>query len=161
MTWQLHPVSRFGDHVQAWDTLQRASTDTPFLESAFLRPLLDVFGSGREVLALHRSAGGVDAAAILQPRGRGRWETFQPSQLPLGPWVGASGDDLGALMHSLMHALPGFALGLGATQLDPRLIARPAESAAVRTMDYIHTSWLDVSGRFDDYWEARGKNLRH
>ena len=160
MTWQLHPISRFGDRVQVWDALQRATTDTPFLESAFLRPLLDVFGSGKELLALHRNGGGVDAAVILQPSGRGRWATFQPSQLPLGPWVGACGDDLGARMHSLVRALPGFALGLGATQLDPRLVARPAQSAALRTMDYINTSWLDVSGRFDDYWEARGKNLR-
>ena len=50
MTWQFHPCSRFNEHASTWDALQRASTDTPFFESAFITPLLDIFGSGRELL---------------------------------------------------------------------------------------------------------------
>jgi hypothetical protein len=160
MTWQLHPSSRFADHVATRDALQRASTDTPFLESAFLAPLLAEFGSGRECIAFHHGAAGIDAAAILEPLGGGRWQTIQPSQLPLGAWLCRPEADLGAQMQGLMRALPGIVLGLGATQLDPRLVARPESSDALRTMDYIRTSYLDVSGSFDDYWEARGKNLR-
>ena len=162
MTWQISPCARFAEHAAAWDALQAATTNTPFLESGFLRPLLQQFGSGREMLALHRSgtAGELDAAAIVRPTGRGMWETFQPSQLPLGPWLAAPGVGLETRLRSLITALPGLALGLGATQLDPRLQPRPEDSAALRCLDYIQTSFIDISGSFDTYWEARGKNLR-
>lgn len=166
MPWQILTATRLADHAQAWDTLQQRCTDTPFLASHFLLPLLQHFGSGRELLALKWQGPTLEAAALLAPSGSGlagmqpMWQTFQPSQLPLGPWICAPGADLPGLMQSLVHALPGLALGLGLTQLDPRLLARPADSAALRTQDYISTSWVDVQGPWDAYWEARGKNLR-
>ena len=160
MTWQLFPASRLPEHATAWDALQRATTDTPFLETAFLQPALVEFGSGRELLALHHSAGQLDTAAIVRPVGRGMWETFQPSQLPLGPWLAPAGDDLNQRLRSLVNDLPGLAIGLGATQLDPRLQARPAESREVRLLDYIDTPFISIAGSFDAYWDSRGKNLR-
>jgi CelD/BcsL family acetyltransferase involved in cellulose biosynthesis len=57
--------------------------------------------------------------------------------------------------------MPGPALSLGLTQLDPLLVTRPPQQARVDTLDYIDTAWVDVEGTFDAYWEARGKNLRH
>lgn len=160
MTWALSSCGRFAEHAAGWDALQCATTNTPFLESLFLRPLLEEFGSGREVLAVHRSDGEIDAATILHPVGRGMWETFQPSQLPLGPWVAMAGIDLAQRMRSLLAALPGFGLGLGLTQLDPRLQPRPAERRDLRLLDYVSTSYIDISGTFETYWEGRGKNLR-
>lgn len=160
MTWQLVPASRFAEHAATWDALQRRTTDTPFLESLFLKPLLREFGSGREVLALHGDTLSPDAAALLAPAGRGMWQTFQPSQLPLGPWLSAADRDLADLAGSLVRRLPGLALGLGLTQLDPALIARPDGSNALQTLDYIHTSHVDIAEAFDAYWDARGKNLR-
>lgn len=160
MSWQLIPAARFADHAPAWDELQRRTTDTPFLESAFLVPLLQEFGSGRELLALNTGPGGLTLGAIVRPAGKGMWETFQPSQLPLGPWVAAPDTDLAVAMKSLLHALPGLVLGLGMTQLDPKLQPRPADSDQLHTLDYIGTSFIDIEGPFDAYWEARGKNLR-
>jgi CelD/BcsL family acetyltransferase involved in cellulose biosynthesis len=163
MSWQLVPAHAYAAHAAAWDALQRQCTDTPFLESGFLAPLLQHFGSGREQLALHHSGGRLDAAALLQPGSASvgaMWQTFQPSQLPLGPWLAAPDADLPALTQSLVTALPGLALGLGLTQLDPRLLPRPADAPGLRSQDYIRTSWVDVQGRWDGYWEARGKNLR-
>lgn len=162
MTWQLLPATRLADHAQAWDALQRQTTRVPFLETLFLLPLLQEFGTGRELLALHTAGPGQapDAAALLRPAGRGMWETFQPSQLPLGPWLAAADDDLPERLRSLMSALPGLALGLGATQLDDGLTPRPAARPGTKLLDYISTSYIDISGSFDDYWEGRGKNLR-
>lgn len=160
MSWLLVPASRFSEHAAAWDALQARSTDTPFLESHFIAPLLQQFGSGREMLALHTKDGQTDAATLVRPAGRGMWETFQPSQLPLGPWLSAGTDDLAQRMRSLISGLPGLALGLGATQMDPRLAPRPAEARDLRSMDYIHTSFVEIDGNFDAYWNARGKNLR-
>lgn len=159
MTWRLVPTARFADHAAAWDALQRSLTDTPFLESAFVLPLIEEFGSGREMLALDEAADGLQAAAVVRPAGHGSWETFQPSQLPLGPWL-APPAELQQRMHTLLAALPGLALSLGITQIDPRLQPRPGEGRDLRLLDYIRTSFIDVEGDFDAYWEGRGKNLR-
>lgn len=160
MSWQIFPASQFAAHAPAWDELQQRCTQTPFLESAFLQPLLDVYGSGRELLALHSHSGQLDAAALLQGAGRGMWQTFQPSQLPLGAWLCTADAPLAERAKSLIQALPALALGLGLTQLDPKLLPRPQDSTQLRTMDYINTPWLDVDGPWDAYWDARGKNLR-
>ena len=50
--------------------------------------MLQVFGTGRERVALcEDNAQGLVAAAIVTPRNRWVWETFQPSQAPLGAWI--------------------------------------------------------------------------
>lgn len=160
MTWHTFPIARFAEFANDWDTLQRRSTNTPFLEAAFLQPLLDEFKIGDEHLALHRGPDCWDAAAIVRPVSRGRWQTFQPSQLPLGPWVTPLGGDLQTVMHDLLVALPGIALSLGVTQLDPRLQPTPIRTPGMQVLDYIKSSFVDVTGSFDEYWEMRGKNLR-
>ncbi|MCZ2439611.1 MAG: GNAT family N-acetyltransferase [Burkholderiales bacterium] len=160
MTWTVYPAQELRRFADEWDALQRRSTDTPFLETGFLLPLLDVFGKGMERLAVLREVGTWSAAALLQPIGKGRWESFQPSQLPLGPWVGPPQATQGPELESLMRALPGLSLSLGLTQLDPRLNPRPPEDTRLRTLDYVSTSWVDIEDDFESYWNARGKNLR-
>lgn len=160
MSWKLYPTRRFAEFAAEWDTLQRATANTPFLESAFLAPLLAVFGDGRELLAVHQGSSGMDVAAIVHRVGRGQWETFQPSQLPLGAWIQHKDADVGASARELLSALPGLALSLGLTQLDPRLSSRPQGNKALRLQEYVNTSFIDVAGSFESYWEARGKNLR-
>ena len=160
LSWTLHPAVQLPAHAADWDRLQAATTRTPFLQSAFLLPLLATFGQGGELLALGRAHGQLRAAALLQPKGYGQWETFQPSQLPLGAWVGHGEDDIAAVAHSLLPRLPGLALTLGLTQIDPHLLPRPPDSAAQQTLDYVATAHVPVQGPFDAYWEARGKNLR-
>lgn len=160
MIWQIYPISRFPDFHNVWDELIAKVIPVPFLESGFLQPLLDEFGSGNEILAISGTGANLQAATILC-RGRlGIWQTFQPSQLPLGPWVAQPGSDLIALTKSLIKALPGFALGVGITQIDPKLVTRPPATVGANTLDYIETAWVDVEGDFDTYWNARGKNLR-
>lgn len=132
----------------------------PFLESAFVEPLLATFGTGRERLAVCGAQGRVEAIALVVPRGKGLWESFQPSQLPLGAWLMRPENAWQPLLASLVRALPGFTLGVGITQQDPALLPRPAPDARLHTLDYVPTAWIDVTGTFDDYWNARGKNLR-
>ena len=45
---------------------------------------------------------------------------------------------------------------LGLTQLDPLLAPAP-----IAPIDYIQTARITVTGSFDHYWSARGKNLRN
>lgn len=158
--WDIHPASALGAHAAVWNNLCRETCALPFLETDFLIPLLEVFGNSNEVLAVARNNDEIVAATLLTPNGLGRWQTFQPSQLPLGPWLQRDNQDQEALLKALIHQLPGFNLGVGLTQLDPRFSLRPKNGGHLRTLDYIDTAWVDIDSDFDTYWEKRGKNLR-
>ena len=160
MNWTLQAASAFGTHAESWRTLNLAGPKSPLLEPDFVAPLLTEFGNPRLLLATCTSGGQVAAMAIVNPVRTSVWETFQPSQAPTGMWVQRAGLDQTELLATLMRRLPGFALVLGATQQDPDLAPRPADSGAVQTMDYIDTARITIGGTFDEYWAARGKNLR-
>lgn len=160
LDWTLYPADQFNELAPAWDALEQRTSNLPFLESRFIGPLLEVFSAGDEKLALCRCDSELVAAAIVRKLGAGRWETFQPSQLPLGPLLVSPGLDLEELGATLLTALPGINVSLGLTQLDPLYLARPDSHGPIETLDYIDTAWVDITDSFDDYWNARGKNLR-
>ena len=160
MNWRLSPATAFDANANVWGELHARSATTPLLAYDFVAPLLAQFGNGDELLACCEHEGRVVAMALLAPAGRFSWHTFQPPQAPLGLWLQEPGFAPTALLASLMPALPGVALVFGLTQCDPDLLARPTESSCLRTMDYIDTSRISLTGSFDDYWNARGKNLR-
>jgi CelD/BcsL family acetyltransferase involved in cellulose biosynthesis len=160
MVWTILPIEKFAEYSAQWDTLIRSRPGAPFLESAFLQPLLNVFGTGGERLCVLQENGRLRAAAILQRGRKAIWQTFQPSQLPLGAWITDGHVDLNAACNSLMLQLPGVTLALGVSQVDPRLQKRPADAPKLRAQDYIATAWVDIDSSFDAYWEARGKNLK-
>lgn len=159
-SWEPIPITQFDAHAARWDALQRECANLPFLESGFLKPLLQEFGTGQELLTFGFNDGKPCAAAILTKRRLGVWQTFQPSQLPLGAWVSHTTDNLAELAKSLLHALPGINLNLSLTQIDPLFQSRPDDEPCIKTMDYIDTAWVDIDQAFDTYWEARGKNLK-
>jgi hypothetical protein len=99
--------------------------------------------------------------AILRRAGAGRWETFQPSQMPLGAWIQRPGLPIEPLLAGLTRGLPGFAFMLSVTQQDPDVLPRPKEGPRLTTLDYIQTARITINQTFDAYWEARGKNLKH
>jgi hypothetical protein len=97
---------------------------------------------------------------IVASRRPGVWETFQPSQAPMGAWLMLPGLDYATSGQGLLRALPGFGQLLAITQQDPAIHARPNDRATLRTVDYIKTGCIELLGSFDDYWKARGKGLR-
>ena len=158
--WEVRAADQWAALAGAWDSVNAACGALPFHESRFMSPLLECFGTGDETIALaHRGSTPV-AAALLSRGGATSIATFQPSQLPLGPWLVAAGEDRAALAADLLRHLPGRNLMLALTQLDPRLHPRPEPTPSLETLDYIDTAWIDVAGTYDAYWEARGKNLR-
>jgi CelD/BcsL family acetyltransferase involved in cellulose biosynthesis len=161
MKWKILPASELDRHLSALDALNGTSAGTPLLSPGFMLPLLQEFGTGKEILALHETGNEALALAVLVPHGGGIWETFQPSQGPIGAWLQRPDVPIQPLLSSLLEALPGFALLVGITQQDPDLLPRPAEGDCVTTLDYIHTARVTVEGSFEQYWEARGKNLKH
>ena len=161
MKWTFFPVAQFEQLAPTWNALNEGAGSLPFLHSRFLLPLCEVFGDRNLKLALCESAQGPLAMGIITRKGLAQWETFQPSQLPLGAWVMRPDQDFERLLSGLAKRLPGMALAIGVTQQDPASFRRPAESARLHTLDYIRTAWVPIAGSFDDYWAKRGKNLRN
>jgi CelD/BcsL family acetyltransferase involved in cellulose biosynthesis len=160
MSWIILPASAFEGYKQQWRELNAASAASPLLEPDFVTPLLAEFANGQELLVCYVRERVTLLMGIVVPRRRGVWETFQPSQAPLGIWLQRPGVDAAPLLDSLMRQLPGTPLIFGLTQCDPWHGPRPADSATQNSIDYIDTAHITVEGSFDDYWAARGKNLR-
>ena len=163
MSWHVVPASEFARHAPRWRALHAASAGSPLLTADFVEALLAAFGTGKEMLAWHARGDDTDVMTILVPARFGMWNTFQPSQAPVGLWLQRGGDAPTTLLADLLRALPGPGLALGITQCDPMLMTRPADSATLRSLDYIETARVTLkdAGGFDAYWEARGKNLRN
>lgn len=122
---------------------------------------IDCFGDGREQLLIAEDAGRICAMFVLVPQGKLAWSTFQPSQLPLGAFVTDHTVALTELSRqALRHGLKGLAAVLSLTQIDSRMAPSDEDEPDNRHDHYIETSWIDVTGSFDDYWAQRGKNLR-
>jgi CelD/BcsL family acetyltransferase involved in cellulose biosynthesis len=160
MNWTIVATGQFARHAEQWRTLNRQGPASPLLELEFVEPLLAEFGTGKEILAICKSEQQVVAMAIMKPVRSGAWETFQPSQAPIAMWINLPGWDLDELLNTLIRKLPGLPLVLAIPQRDPFLYPRPADSATLQTIDYVDTARITVVGSFDDYWAARGKNLR-
>ena len=161
--WESHPASALKlspDLADEWDRLNAERGDLPFLRAHAVVLALDVFGNGSERLLVGRKNAIIEALFIVVPTGALRWQTFQPSQLPLGAWVSKSTLSLTDLVRSAMRGPLRFCLAFSVTQIDPYLVLRGEESADSHYGDYIDTGWIDIAGSFEEYWNARGKNLR-
>jgi CelD/BcsL family acetyltransferase involved in cellulose biosynthesis len=163
IAWNNLPASALqqsADLFAAWDRLNAERGDLPFLAAEAILAALETFGQGRERLLIGRQGPAITCMFLLAPLARSSWQTFQPSQIPLGAWVAEARRPLLELARSLIRGPLGFCLSLSITQIDPLFAERPAESADSRSGDYIETGWIDLNGSFEEYWSGRGKNLR-
>ena len=163
LTWRKFPaavLAKDPSMFAKWNNLNAQRLNLPILCAEAMTQALTVFGKGTEYLLVAEHQGAVAAMMVLVPVGIGRWQTFQPSQLPLGAWVAVPEIDLAALCASAMQRGLGLCLVLSVTQVDPLQAARTVDNAQTRHIEYIDTAWIDIEGDFDTYWNARGKNLR-
>ncbi|MBL8392104.1 MAG: GNAT family N-acetyltransferase [Candidatus Accumulibacter sp.] len=144
----------------AWDRLNARRGDLPFLSTDAITAALDSFGTGRERLLVGQQGQGIAAMFLLVRTAAAKWQSFQPSQLPLGAWVADDRLPVLDLARSLIRGPLGFCLLLSITQIDPLHAARPANTADSQSSDYIRTAWTELHGSFAEYWNRRGKNLR-
>lgn len=163
ITWQNLPANDLGADeklLHAWDGLNAERGGLPFLQAYVIALALKIFGDGSERLLIGTQNGEIIAMLIMKTHGKFRWITFQPSQLPLGAWVASLPLRLGDIAKTLLHGPLGFCLTVSITQIDPHLVPRENDSPSIHTIDYIETGWVNIEGSFEDYWSARGKNLR-
>lgn len=161
MKWSFYLVEQFEQLAPTWNGLNSQAGGLPFLDTRFVIPLCRIFGDASLKVGLCENSNQPLAMGIFAKRGPMQWETFQPSQSPLGAWVMQPGAELEAILCALLKALPGSTLAIGLTQQDPACIPRPSASSCLHTLDYIQTAWVEIAGQFEDYWRLRGKNLRH
>ncbi len=161
MEWQVLPANMFENYIGQWDDLNLHGPNSPVLNSAFIKYSLEEFGTGKEVLAIFGDTKNPRAMTILNKAKFGVWDTFQPSQAPLGFWLNSSNEDLTNLLKNLAKALPGIILKIGITQQDPDIYSRPEHKNKISTLDYIQTARVETNIAFTEYWASRGKNLRH
>lgn len=163
ISWKNLPASSLCNDqslIDYWDRLNAEHGDLPFLAADVVNSALKHLADGKERLLVGNLGGSVVAMFLLCPIGKFRWQTFQPSQLPLGAWVCAAHLRLIDVARSLLHGPLGFSLSISITQVDPRIALREDEAPDLKQTDYIDTGWIGVEGSFEDYWNARGKNLR-
>ncbi|MTW14353.1 GNAT family N-acetyltransferase [Pseudoduganella eburnea] len=160
MNWQLYPATAFARHAGQWQALNLASQRSALLHPDFVQALVDQFATQDDWLAICQQEGNIVAMTLLRQRRGGRWNSFQPSQQPLALWLHHPHAPLAALLHGLLRALPGWPLVCNLTQFDPALVARPAEPD-LHCVDALVTARLTIQGSFDDYWQARSRNLRN
>lgn len=159
--WDLVNAGRFDAYAADWDALNDAGPRNPFLASTFMRALLEHFVEPGVRLAMGRRSGSTVAMLLVRPINRFTWACYQPSQLMVAPLVKHDDLALPLLLDGLFAVLPGRPLIVSVTQLDPMLMARPAEGPRTGTLDYIETCQIELpSGPFSHYEEGLSTKLK-
>jgi hypothetical protein len=161
LTWTIAPAAGFDRYAGLWDEIYSAGGQVPVLDSRFVAIALAVFGMGKESIVIGSANGLALAIGIFYKTNLGTWQTFQPSQAPLGPWISRGNLTSEELLASLASALPGLVLGIGLTQQDPDLSPRPANGNLIHTLDYIDTARIWIDRPFSEYWLSRDKKVRY
>ena len=144
----------------SWDHLNLRGLNLPFMTASCWAIATQVFGNGSERLLVGRQGEHVRAMLLVTRTGRLGWQTFQPSQMPLGAWVAEADIDACEMAADALAKGLIVALSLTVSQVDPRHAARRTDGPADEQADYIETAWVEVTGTFEAYWSERGKNLR-
>ena len=161
MTWHFQSaLQAFDKHHQLWDALNAERGGHVLLDSLFVSCLLRHFASDDVLLGIQDETPG--GMVILQKKAKGMWQTFQPSQAPLGL---ISLDQTGiaeTALASLLQSLPGYALQLSVMHQDPdySLFSAINGSGHFETLDYIRTARILLQGTFEEYWQSREGRLR-
>lgn len=161
LRWEFHSAKVFERFAVEWDDIAHEDSRAPVLSAVFLASLLKEFGTGRELIAVGYRRESARAMAVLRRKYGAFWETFHPAQSPLGAWVHRSPDTLESIVQGVLDGLPGFALAIGITGLDPELARRPDDCETVTTQDWSRVSRITLFGSFDEFWASRAKNLRN
>jgi CelD/BcsL family acetyltransferase involved in cellulose biosynthesis len=143
-----------------WDLLNSRHGSHLLLDSAFVGSVVRHFARPDTLLAV---SDGADAAGmVLLERIRpGCWQTFQPSQAPLGLLALSDWRTAGDQLQQLMRKLPGYTISLSVLHQDPEYSAfLPSEgSRNTQWQDYMTTARVTLNGTFDEYWANRSRKL--
>src|SRR5262245_56535015 len=101
MKWRVHKIEALKDFEREWDAINAAGSNLPIQDALFFSLLIQEFGNGRERLAVCEDGSRPVAATLIRRLRFGGWQTIQPSQAPLGPWVQSASVPMEELLYSL------------------------------------------------------------
>ena len=161
MDWELLPIREFRQWSNQWQLLnEQLANNLPVLQPEFISALIDNFSDGNELLAIGKTDKETVAMGIFCQNSPYSWQTFQPSQAPVGLWLCPENKLIKAL-ENLTKKLPGFVLKLDILQQDPDISPPvPEKTKRFEIIDYIQTSQLIINQDFDTYFASLGKNQR-
>lgn len=163
MSWNFYGAyEAFDQYQERWDELNRSQGNHILLDSLFVRSLIRHFSSKDTLLGLSQDPE-IPGMVLVNKIREGFWQTFQPSQAPLGLILLGCKDDVACQMQTLIHGLPGYTLKFSVLQQDPDFTAfqNLEQCKKIEIIDYIETARLSLVGTFEDYWNKRGKNIVH
>lgn len=161
MTWRILPAREaFPEFLDYWNAINAELADHVLLDASFVGLLVEHFATSRTKLAVSMDKS-ERAALLLEPMGRGTWQTFQPPQSPLGLAIFARAEQVPAQAHDLMRLLPSYAVAISVMQQDPAFGFLPSLPTRVQIelVPHIDTGRVAVTGDFASYWRARPRDL--
>lgn len=162
MKWSYRPAR---EHFEAargdWDALNRSQHDHILLDSGFVAPLLSYFGNDNVLLGIGANSSRPGMALVIRKK-VGIWETFQPSQAPLGMFVAGSREKSAQYFPEMLSGLPMPAVQLAILQQDPDFapLSPAVASDKIEPLDFVETARVIVQGSFKDFWTTRSSDLR-
>src|SRR5262249_34302110 len=119
MAWKFKPAAGlFDEAAKDWDSLNARAGNHLLLDSRFVGPLLRNFDQSKVMLGINCDSSS-PGMALVTKKNIGIWETFQPSQAPIGLIVLGYRDETGEGLLDFVRSLPGYALGFAVLQQDP------------------------------------------
>jgi CelD/BcsL family acetyltransferase involved in cellulose biosynthesis len=163
MSWTFgKAVDTFPRHRALWEELHETVDRHVLLDFEFVQRLIRHFGSPNTLCGVANRSD-MRGMVLIEKVRPGMWQTFQPSQAPVGVILLAGQADRLASLRALIRRLPGCALSLGILQQDPALTTlHGIENAEiVERVTYMPTARLSVPIDFAAYWKTRSRNLLH
>jgi Acetyltransferase (GNAT) domain len=163
MTWRFQPAAQsFAALGTTWDAINKSRGNHILLDSGFVAPLLRNFDNGKTILGVEEDSS-VAGAALLVRKNVGIWETFQPSQAPIGMFILGNPRAGADQIRKLTRSLPGYAMQFSVLQQDPDYAPMEGEqdSAGLERLDYISTARISLSETFEDYWKKRAGKFKY
>lgn len=157
MSWIFKPALKaFDQYSEMWDEINGRQGSPIPLDSRFVAPLVRHFASAQTLLGISRDRS-FPGMALVEKTRNGTWQTFQPSQAPLGLIVLGNRNQIGDQMRVLMRSLPGFAIGFAVTQQDPELglFENLAGCPGMEKIDWIRTARVTLTGPAEQFWKRR------
>src|SRR5262245_61412153 len=148
----------FDKHREQWDEINKRCGNHILLDSAFVSLLIRHFASHHKLLGISNDDSKPGMLIVDQVR-PGFWQTFQPSQAPLGLILFGNKNGVQEQIATLMCNLPGYCVGFSVTQQDPDFTAftNPGHSRTAERCDYAETSRIILAGNFGEFWKQTGR----
>ena len=163
--WTFENIENFYKYKKTWLGLGREllGCDHPLIHTDYVEMIIKFFGPKDLCIALMGS-GGEEGIVLLQKKKIGIWESFFPTT---GPFTFAlikntAQGTADSSIKSLITALPGYTCMLAFYKLDSDyLTVRTSKTGKnIEYVKYINTIRIPVNTSFEEYWEARSKNLK-